>query len=165
MGLQAAEASRPRDVRPVMPPSSQPIASLSSSESAAAISLLALAPGTPPGLSSPSGTPPSGGPSLQLSASGSGDLRAAQVQQQLATQRPGSGQAQPAEPMDSDMAPAGDCSCHMLLHVGLCYCRSQLIGLLIKPFSPSSAGYHIKKIESVGISACALESVSTQPFK
>ena len=95
-----------------MPPSSQPIASLSSSESAAAISLLALAPGTPPGLSSPSGTPPSGGPSLQPSISGSGDFRAvqAQAQQQLAAQTPSSGQAaqdQPGSPMDSDMAATG----------------------------------------------------------
>ena len=90
------------------PPSSQPIASLSSSESAAAISLLALAPGTPPGMSSPVGTP-----TLAPSASGSGDFGPVAMQAQLsgpalgAAQSPPGGQGQAAEPMDSDMASLG----------------------------------------------------------
>lgn len=107
--IQGAEgASRSRDSRPIPPSSSQPINSLSSSESAAAISLLALAPGTPPGVSSPSGTPllqPAGG-------SGSVDFEAAPMQMRLSGPSLGpaggqSGQGQAAEPMDSDMMPTG----------------------------------------------------------
>ena len=106
--MQGMGGSSQAGARPMTPPTSQPIASLSSSESAAAISLLALAPGTPPGMSSPQGVP-----ALQPSASCSGNFSAVQMQQQLAglavaAPGPAAGQGQAAEPMNSDMLPAGD---------------------------------------------------------
>lgn len=119
--MQGMGSASQGSARPVTPPSSQPIASLSSSESAAAISLLALAPGTPPGMSSPQGAP-----MLQPSASCSGEFSAVPLQQQLAgpavaAQGPAAGQGQAAEPMDSDMLPAG------ALHAKLLHIKTYIL--------------------------------------
>ncbi len=119
--MQGMGSASQGSARPVTPPSSQPIASLSSSESAAAISLLALAPGTPPGTSSPQGAP-----MLQPSASCSGEFSAVPLQQQLAgpavaAQGPAAGQGQAAEPMDSDMLPAG------ALHAKLLHIKTYIL--------------------------------------